>query len=586
MRLAALILLFLSLPAFSAPKDCEAKLVAKLIDTDSFRLPATMGKTPEQLRGDIAYWMDRIHFRTEEMKKLEAKLAKATEETLISEYKRGIAEHKGMIPDLLMWVADAEAELERATKNAKNQPDGLAEAQAHVAKKIAKTPALGRHIQDWVNFEFLKDLPRSQAVSLLIGSPRTKPSAWEIETGRRIVSVLSERGYLVLLDGHSAVTPHLLDSGNVLAVVSSENAQLPPEKTLFIGNPYMVFEGFQKQHLMISSFTSVMAIAQAIHGESVHFVAEQGGEFIALREWKDETVRAGFWLGLNDYKRMPIAKNLERFLSLDRFPEVKVPAKYVPLSYEDLDIRSLRDAAEYANHMFALTPQVEGPKAVVFGSSQMNKDASPLVYDVAYEFGKYRLGVATGGSGGAMLAANMGAYDAGGDSLGIPMGGGFKLESEKKTFSEVQTATVKAEGYEERIPWLLHGREVIANAPGGSGTMREVAASLVWLSQQENPKAVLLFLKKSYYQPLVKLLQSLPIDPEILSRIAVVDSKAELHAAMKAFASQGRFNLKKYMTPGRPRAERSALPEEKIETSSPSEKGSEDEDWMFGGSWE
>jgi hypothetical protein len=121
----------------------------------------------------------------------------------------------------------------------------------------------------------------------------------------------------------------------------------------------------------------------------------------------------------------------------------------------------------------------------------------------------------------------MGAY-----SVGVPLGGRATLEQEKVVYKEVQTQTIPTSGYESRIPVLGHNRIAALIAPGGRGTLREIATWLVQEAPKENP-GLLIFISRNYYEPLVKWLIELPLPERMRSRIHVVNNEEELFSVVR-----------------------------------------------------
>ncbi len=135
--------------------------------------------------------------------------------------------------------------------------------------------------------------------------------------------------------------------------------------------------------------------------------------------------------------------------------------------------------------------------------------------------------LASGGAGGFMRTANSAARDMKALSVGVPIGGRGALEQEKVVFKEVQTLTIPTSGYESRIPVLGYNRIAALIAPGGRGTIREIATWLFQEAYSPNP-GLLIFISRSYYGPLVQWFKSLPLPEAFRSRIYVIDNDEEM----------------------------------------------------------
>jgi uncharacterized protein (TIGR00725 family) len=186
---------------------------------------------------------------------------------------------------------------------------------------------------------------------------------------------------------------------------------------------------------------------------------------------------------------------------------------------------------------------------VIFGSGQVPVKYAQEIYELSAILGKHNYPVYTGGAGGVMYIANMGAYDAGGKSIGIYVGGAKKLKTENMIHTEVQTESVVTPGYISRIPLLLGNRELVIVAPGGSGTMREIAVAMVqWASGNINTNQKIVFFKSDYYKPLFDWLMNSNLPQEFKSRLVLIDKPKEI------------LNLIKQDQINKPRSERTKFP--------------------------
>jgi predicted Rossmann-fold nucleotide-binding protein len=169
---------------------------------------------------------------------------------------------------------------------------------------------------------------------------------------------------------------------------------------------------------------------------------------------------------------------------------------------------------------------------------------SRLVTDSAQLLASYGIPIATGGAGGFMERANTAAWLTGAESIGIPMGGSYRLDTERRTASDVQTLTVPASSYETRIPLLLYRRPIIVNAPGGDGTRREIATEFVALAgNNEGFKRHLLFLSSEHYEAILTSLFKSPFPESFLKRVHVVDDKKELEDRLTIIGGDPELNI-------------------------------------------
>jgi uncharacterized protein (TIGR00730 family) len=165
---------------------------------------------------------------------------------------------------------------------------------------------------------------------------------------------------------------------------------------------------------------------------------------------------------------------------------------------------------------------------VVFGSARQLR-RTPM-YDLAYEIGfqlaKHGITVITGGGPGIMEAANNGAYDAQGQSIGI----NIVLPNEQFS-NPYTTKAVTVDSFSVRKELFIRlGRGFII-LPGGFGTIDELT-DILTLSQtgKMKPSPVAL-LNTSFWHPLLdwfsnSLLKESYISPNDLNQIKLFDETA------------------------------------------------------------
>ena len=181
----------------------------------------------------------------------------------------------------------------------------------------------------------------------------------------------------------------------------------------------------------------------------------------------------------------------------------------------------------------------------VFGSARLRPDDPS--YIEAYKLGKLLVkegyGVVTGGGPGIMEAANKGAYEAGGESLGL----NIELP------------------FEQRInPYVRHGigfhffftRKVMLTAPaqaffafpGGFGSMDEVFEILTLMQTKKIDKTPVILVGKEFWGCLNDFIKKCmvkekgTISPDDIYLYEIVDTAEE---AMKVFKTWKRKNKKK-----------------------------------------
>ena len=142
-----------------------------------------------------------------------------------------------------------------------------------------------------------------------------------------------------------------------------------------------------------------------------------------------------------------------------------------------------------------------GPCITVFGSARFKEDH--IYYNVAREFGKRiaALGFTTmtGGGPGIMEAANRGAYESGGISVGC----NIVLPHEQKENAYL-TKSVTFDHFFVRKTMLVKYSYAFIIMPGGFGTMDEFFEILTLIQTQSVTQFPVVLYSESYYKPLIE----------------------------------------------------------------------------------
>jgi uncharacterized protein (TIGR00730 family) len=146
------------------------------------------------------------------------------------------------------------------------------------------------------------------------------------------------------------------------------------------------------------------------------------------------------------------------------------------------------------------------PRSVtIFGSSLSKPDndaykkaeelSARIVRDIGYA-------VITGGGPGIMEAANKGAYEAGGDSLGLNV----SLPHERTT-NAYATQAMKFSYFFSRKTMLIFAAETFVFFPGGYGTFDELFNVLTLIQTGKIPKVPVILFDSQYWLPLRQFLK-------------------------------------------------------------------------------
>ncbi len=228
--------------------------------------------------------------------------------------------------------------------------------------------------------------------------------------------------------------------------------------------------------------------------------------------------------------------------------ETPPPANGPPLAYRDLEFldsdeaRPLRILSEYLQPLKSFRDHRVHDTIVFFGSARLRKEG-PLgaFYAEARELARLitewskglpgkadRFLVCSGGGGGIMEAANLGACDAGGRTIGLNIG----LPHEQRPNPYITPGLCfEFHYFFMRKLWFAHLARAIVAFPGGFGTLDEIFEILTLSQTRKLDRRVMVILYGSSYWNEVVDFQALVrhgmISADDLALFRIVDSPAE-----------------------------------------------------------
>jgi len=178
---------------------------------------------------------------------------------------------------------------------------------------------------------------------------------------------------------------------------------------------------------------------------------------------------------------------------------------------------------------FKAVEQIGRPGATIFGSARISE--SHPVYGEARETGRLfaeaGFAVITGGGPGVMEAANRGAREGGGVSVG------FRIQLPREELANPYLdISVLFEHFYSRKTMLVKAAEGFVLFPGGFGTLDELFESLVLIQTGVVEHFPAVLFGQSYWEGLLAWIRRHPLDealisPEDLDLLFVTDDPAE-----------------------------------------------------------
>ncbi len=150
------------------------------------------------------------------------------------------------------------------------------------------------------------------------------------------------------------------------------------------------------------------------------------------------------------------------------------------------------------------------PSVTFYGSARLSENSDyykkvrSLTYRIANELG---YAILSGGGPGIMEAANRGAFEAGGKSVGLTI----KLPAEQLTNPYV-TDEIPFNYFFTRQSAMSYSTEVCVFCPGGFGTMNELFEVLTLLQTKKIGNIPVILFESDFWNPIDKLIKEVFIE--------------------------------------------------------------------------
>lgn len=165
--------------------------------------------------------------------------------------------------------------------------------------------------------------------------------------------------------------------------------------------------------------------------------------------------------------------------------------------------RIFRIMAEFVEG-FDLMSRV-GPAVVVYGSARTPREAPAYhqAMELAHALAGKGFAVVTGGGPGIMEAANRGAYEAGGTSVGL----NIVLPHEQKPNKYINLGIDFDYFFARKVMFVKYAVALVC-FPGGFGTLDELFETLTLIQTQRTTPSPVILVGKAFWQPMVSWLKT------------------------------------------------------------------------------
>jgi len=178
-----------------------------------------------------------------------------------------------------------------------------------------------------------------------------------------------------------------------------------------------------------------------------------------------------------------------------------------------------------------------GPAVSIFGSSRIKRGDKfyKLTEKTAYLLAKEGYAIITGGGPGAMEAANKGASEAAGKSIGL----NIQIPQQQEPNPYVETLLDFHYFFCRKVMFVKYAKAFVI-VPGGYGTMDELFESLNLIQTERIGKFPVVLLGKDYWGGLIDWLKKSPlkkgcISPLDLDIMSIVDTPEEVVKIIRKF---------------------------------------------------
>ncbi|MBK43548.1 MAG: TIGR00730 family Rossman fold protein [Flavobacteriaceae bacterium] len=184
-----------------------------------------------------------------------------------------------------------------------------------------------------------------------------------------------------------------------------------------------------------------------------------------------------------------------------------------------------------------------GPCVSIFGSARTNEKSEyyNLAVNVAKSIVKSGYGVITGGGPGIMEAANRGASEAGGISVGLNIE--LPFEQKQNMYIDSDKSLDFDYFFVRKVMFVKYSQGFVV-MPGGVGTLDELFEAITLIQTKKIEKFPIILVGKTYWSGLIDWIEKVLLDkhkaisPEDMNLIHIVDSPSQVTKILDSFYKQ------------------------------------------------
>jgi len=190
--------------------------------------------------------------------------------------------------------------------------------------------------------------------------------------------------------------------------------------------------------------------------------------------------------------------------------------------------RMFRIMAEFVDGFEAMAHIKAGIS--IFGSARAPADSEPYrrAYELARAISLEGFAVITGGGPGVMEAANKGAWDAGGESVGM----NIELPMEQRPNPYIKTFLTFRYFFVRKVMFVKYSRAFVI-MPGGFGTLDELFESVTLIQTHKILPFPVILVGRDFWAPLIAWIEKTLLPHQLVSAqdkdiLKVVDTTEEV----------------------------------------------------------